>query len=102
MSFFCAPVGIIVCMDGRLDEVDVMCVGMYVQTLCLLLAERGLGSCVQVSVVEYPGVVREALGIVEETKVLCGIAVGYEDARVGSNALEVGRDAWGDCVEFFE
>lgn len=101
-EFFGAPLGIIVCMDGRLDEVDVMCVGMYVQTLCLLLAERGLGSCVQVSVAGYPGVVREMLGIGEEIKVLSGIAVGYEDAGVGLNALEVGRDAWGDCVEFFK
>ncbi|KAJ4990385.1 hypothetical protein SVAN01_04047 [Stagonosporopsis vannaccii] len=101
-EFFGAPVGIIVCMDGQLDEVDVMCVGMYVQTLCLLLAERGLGSCVQVSVAGYPGVVREALGIGEEMRVLSGIAVGYENEQVGLNRLGVERDAWDQCVEFVE
>lgn len=101
-SFFGAPVGMVVCMDRSLDQVDVMCVGMYVQALCLLLAERGLGSCVQVSVAGYPDVVREVCGIGEDMEVLSGIAVGWEDEGSMLNRLDMGRDAWRDCVEFVD
>lgn len=101
-TFFDAPLAVIVCMDKQLAEVDVMCVGMYVQALCLLLAERGLATCVQVSVAGYPDVVRGELGIGEEMSVLSGIAVGFEDGGSRLNGLRVGRDGVADCVEFME
>jgi nitroreductase len=99
-TFFDAPLAIIVCMDKQLAEVDVMCVGMYVQALCLLLAERGVASCVQVSVAGYPDVVREELRIEEGMNVLSGIAVGFEDEGARLNRLRVERDAVAKCVEF--
>ncbi len=101
-AFVGAPLGMIVCMDRRLADVDVMCVGMYVQTLCLLLAERGVASCVQVSVAGYPNVIRKELGIGEGTLVLTGIAAGYEDEDVRLNQLAVERDGWWKAVEFVE
>lgn len=45
-EFFGAPVGAVLWMDGGLESCDVLGVGMYLQSLCLLLAERGVGSCV--------------------------------------------------------
>lgn len=50
-QFFGAPVAAIVCMDKKLEDIDALSIGMYLQTVCLLLAERGLGTCVAVSVV---------------------------------------------------
>ena len=101
-TFFDAPLAMIVYMDKQLAEVDIMCVGMYVQALCLLLAERGLASCVQVSVAGYPDVVREMVGIGEGMSVLSGIAVGFEDEGSRLNRLRVGRDGVAECVEFME
>lgn len=101
-AFFDAPLAMIVYMDKQLAEVDVMCVGMYVQALCLLLAERGLASCVQVSVAGYPDVVREVVGIGEGMSVLSGIAVGFEDEGSRLNRLRVGRDGVAECLEFME
>lgn len=101
-TFFDAPVGMVVYMDRSLADVDVMCVGMYVQALCLLLAERGLASCVQVSVAGYPDVIREVLGIGRDMLVLSGIAVGFEDEAASLNRLDMGRDALGSCVEFLQ
>lgn len=48
-TFFDAPVGMIISMDSKLAAVDILSVGLYLQMLCLLLQERGLGSCIQVS-----------------------------------------------------
>ena len=53
-EFFRAPVGAVVCMHRDLGLVDSLGVGMFLQTLLLGLTERGLGTCVQVSIAEYP------------------------------------------------
>lgn len=54
--FFGAPVAGVVCMHRDFMNVDAMGVGMFLQTLLLALNERGLGSCVQVSIAFYPDV----------------------------------------------
>ena len=53
-EFFRAPVGAVVCMHRDLGLVDSLGVGMFLQTLLLALTERGLGTCVQVSIADYP------------------------------------------------
>jgi nitroreductase len=54
--FFDAPCAMIICIDRSLAQVDVLSVGMYVQTLCLLLEEQGIATCVEASVAGYPQV----------------------------------------------
>ncbi len=101
-TFFDAPVGMVICMDRRLAVADALSVGIYLQTICLLLAERGVGSCIEVSVAGYPEVIRKELGLGEEMVVLTGLAVGYEDERHKVNKLGVIRDAWKESVEFVD
>jgi nitroreductase len=55
-KFFGAPCAFIVGMDQSLAQVDVLSTGMYLQALCLLLAEHGIATCVEVSVAGYPQV----------------------------------------------
>ncbi|KAI0485237.1 Nitroreductase-like protein [Xylariaceae sp. FL0804] len=91
-DFFGAPVGVIVCMSGALPGRAAFSVGMYVQTFLLALTERGVGSCVQVSIAGYPDLVRREVGIPDGMWVLCGLALGYEDAAAGVNRVRAGRD----------
>ena len=49
-------------------------VGMFLQTFLLALTERGLGSCVEVSVTGYPEIIRAQLSIPAELSILCGAA----------------------------
>jgi nitroreductase len=78
-EFFRAPLAGVVCVHRDLDYVDSMGVGMFLQTLLLALTARGLATCVQGSIAEYPETVRAQLGIPDEMRVLCGLAVGYAD-----------------------
>jgi nitroreductase len=78
-EFFRAPLAGIVCMHRDLDYVDGLGVGMFLQTLLLGLTARGLGTCTQVSIAGYPETIREHLGIGEEMRILCGLAIGYPD-----------------------
>jgi nitroreductase len=52
-GFFGAPCGMVVYMEGSLSQVDVLSTGMWVQSVCLGLGERGMGVCVEASVAGY-------------------------------------------------
>lgn len=91
-EFFRAPLAGIVCMHRDLDYVDAMGVGMFLQTLLLALTARGLGTCVQVSIAGYPEIVREQLGISDDMRILCGLAIGYPDPAFPGNSVWVPRN----------
>jgi nitroreductase len=101
-EFFRAPVGAVVCMHRDLGPVDSLGVGMFLQTLLLALTERGLGTCVQVSIAEYPEVLRAQLGIPDELTILCGLAIGYPDPAFSGNSLEVPRNPVETNVVFLD
>ena len=75
---------------------------MFLQTLLLALAERGLDTCVQVSTALYPQVVREHLDIPEELTVLCGICIGYGDPAFPANSIDTPRNPLAENVHFLE
>jgi hypothetical protein len=99
-TFFEAPVGIVLCMDRSLAEIDVFGSGMYLQTVSYLLAERGVATCYEASIAGYGEVVKKTLGLGEEMEVLVGVAVGYEDEGSSLNKIEFGREPVEKCVEF--
>jgi len=101
-EFFRAPVAGIVCIHRDLGAADALSVGMYLQTLLLALTERGLGSCVEVSVAGYPEIVRAQLAISAELSILCGLAVGYADPDFAANKLHVNREPVGKNVVFVD
>ncbi|KAK4504232.1 hypothetical protein PRZ48_005148 [Zasmidium cellare] len=91
-EFFGAPVVGVITMDASLTTVDAMSVGMFVQTFMLALTERGLGSCLEVSVTGYLEVLREGFGIGEGQTILCGIAVGWPAEGNRVNEMVVPRE----------
>jgi nitroreductase len=101
-EFFRAPVGAVVCMHRDLGVVDSLGVGMFLQTLVLALTERGLGACVQVSIAEFPEVVRAQLEIPDELTVLCGLSIGYPDPAFPGNSLVVPRNPVEKTVVFLD
>ena len=101
-EFFRAPLAGIVYMHRDLDHVDSLGVGMFLQTLLLALTARGLGTCVQVAIAGYPETVRAQLGLSDDARILCGLAVGYPDPEFPGNRLRVRRDPVADHVRFLD
>ncbi|OBF92338.1 oxidoreductase [Mycobacterium sp. 852002-51152_SCH6134967] len=97
-EFFGAPVAGVVCMHRDLGHADSLAVGMFLQTLVLALTERGLDTCVQVSVAHFSEVLREQLDIPAELRVLCGLAIGYADPNFPANHVRTPRNAVADNV----
>jgi nitroreductase len=85
-----------------LGPADALSVGMFLQTLLLALTERGLGSCVEVSIAGYPEIVRAQLAIPTELSILCGLAVGYPDPDFPANKLHIGREPIPENVVFLD
>ena len=101
-EFFRAPLAGIVCMHRDLGPADSLSVGMFLQTLLLALTERGLGSCVEVSISGYPEIVRAQLAIPTELSILCGLAIGYPDPEFPANKLHIAREPIGENVVFLD
>jgi nitroreductase len=101
-EFFRAPLAGIICMHRSLGLGDAVSVGMFLQTLLLALTERGLGSCVEVSVTGYPEVIRAQLTISEELSILCGVAIGYPDPDFAANKLHIQREPIKENIVFVE
>jgi len=101
-AFFDAPHAIFVFIEGHFGAREIHDKGMYGQTLLLALASRGIGSCAQGALGEYPDIVRRHLGVGPEHRLMYGISVGYEDPAAKANSARVGRAPLEDVVRFHD
>ena len=65
--------------------------GMWLQTIMLLLREEGLDSCAQEIWAMYGTTMRALLNIDDEHIFFCGMAIGYRDADAPVNNFTVPR-----------
>ena len=73
-------------------------VGMWLQTIMLLLREEGLDSCAQEAWAMYSAQVRGAVEIPDDHIFFCGMAIGYRDNDAPVNNFEVTRAGLDECV----
>ena len=90
-DFFGAPVGLFCFVDRRMGPPQWSDLGMYLQTLMLLLAERGLGSCAQEAWSAFHSTVSTFVAAPQEHMLFCGMAIGYPDLNAPVNALYTKR-----------
>jgi nitroreductase len=65
--------------------------GMWLQTVMLLLREEGLDSCAQEIWAMYGTTMREILNIDDDHIFFCGMAIGYRDSDAAVNNFSVPR-----------
>ena len=81
-QFFGAPVGLFLYIDRGMDRPRWADVGMYLQTVMLLLRAEGLHSCPQMAWSVYRRTVAKVLSPPKELILFCGMSIGYEDVTV--------------------
>lgn len=101
-EFFDAPHLAVLCMDKHFGVGVALDVGTWLQSFLTLLAARGIGSCAQAALRQYPTIVREQLEIPDNQRVLCGVAFGYEDAEVDANSTRQTREPLETNVVFVD
>ncbi|WP_211370591.1 nitroreductase [Nonomuraea turkmeniaca] len=75
-------------------------VGMYLQTVMLLLRAEGLHSCTQMAWSVYRKTVAEILSPPEELILFCGMSIGFEDVTVSD--ARAARAPLDETVTFVE
>ncbi|WP_394270571.1 nitroreductase [Qipengyuania sp.] len=75
-------------------------IGMWLQTIMLLLREEGLDSCPQEAWAVYQKAIREVVDIPDDHIFFCGMAIGYRDADDPVNAFRVPRAPVDEAVRW--
>jgi nitroreductase len=76
-------------------------VGMWLQTVMLLLREEGLDSCPQEFLSYHGRLIKDFIGVSDESHIFfCGMAIGYADAAAPSNTYTRTRIPLNQAVQF--
>ena len=98
---FDAPAVMFVYFPRLMKEPQWSDVGMWLQTVALLLREEGLDSCWQEYMALYATTIREFLGLDHERYMFfCGMAIGYRDPDAPVNNFERQRVPLEEHVKF--
>jgi len=99
---FDAPMVLFFFMDAGMQTGSFLDYGMFLQSVMLAAVEEGLAACPQASLAEYPKIVKELLGYPEDSILICGMALGYEDYEAKVNSYRTTREPVETFTQFFE
>ena len=98
---FGAPALLLVYFPRLMLEPQWSDVGMWMQTVMLLLREKGLDSCPQEYLWMHARLIKEFLGISDKDYIFfCGLAIGYRDAEDPVNQFQRTRVPLDEQVKF--
>jgi nitroreductase len=97
-NFFGAPVALFISVDRQMGPPQWADLGMFLQSVMLLLHEQGLGSCAQESWATWPKTVGDFIALRPELMLFCGLAIGYRDPKAPINQLRTERAALAETV----
>ncbi len=99
---FDAPVVLYFFIDAVLEKGSFLDYGMFLQSVMLTATQLGLATCTQAALAQYPHIVKEALSIDKDKKLVCAIALGYEDEDALINSYRTSRLELDEFVKFYE
>jgi len=89
---FDAPAVLFFFMDPAMETGSFLDYGMFLQSFMLAAVEQGLATCPQAALGEYPQIVKRELGYPDDSILLCGMAIGYEDTGALVNSYRTPRE----------
>ena len=101
-QFFGAPHVAFFSMPKTMSEINAVDMGIYLQTLMLLMTESGLSSCPQGALAMYPDSVYKIANIPENCAIMFGLSFGFSATEDPINSFEVGREPLENNVEFID
>ncbi len=101
-NFFGAPAGLVFTINRNLEKGSWLDYGMFLQTLMLAARARGLHTCPEASIANYPDIVRRELEIARQWIVICGMAMGYADPDATINTFQPPRIGLDDYATFLD
>jgi nitroreductase len=99
-QFFGAPHAAFFTMEKYLRMTGAVDLGIYAQTVAMLMAERGIWSCMQGALGMFPDPARRMFGLPEEVGILFGMSFGYADDSAPANKARTDRVPLDAMVRF--
>jgi nitroreductase len=100
-EFFGAPAAMFTFVPRIMGLPQWSDVGMWLQTVMLLLVGEGLASCPQESLYVHGRLIKDFLGASDETHIFfCGMAIGHPDPDAPLNNFARTRAPIGEAVRF--
>ncbi|QHC27034.1 nitroreductase [Streptomyces sp. GS7] len=97
---FGAPAALFCYIDRDMGRPQWSDIGMYLQTIMLLLRAEGLHSCPQMAWSVYRRTVAEVLSPPDDLILFCGMSIGFEDVTAGY--ARTARAPLGETVTFVD
>ncbi len=91
-TFFGAPVGLIFSIDSYLEKGSWLDFGMFLQSIMVAARGEGLATCPQAAFAYQPTTVKRIVGIAADHTLVCGMALGFEDASAVVNSFVTERE----------
>jgi nitroreductase len=99
-EFFGAPVALFFVIDRRVVHGQWAHLGMLIQSVALVVEEKGLGSCMQEAWASFRLQLAELLNLGEHEMVYCGMAIGHPDHAHAVNQFPRERISVDELAEF--
>jgi nitroreductase len=99
-QFFGAPVALFCTVARTMGPPQWSDLGMYLQSVMLLLCEAGLDSCPQECWAIYPETIGAFLDIPPERMLFTGMAIGFADTDDPANGLRASRAPMAEWATF--
>ena len=101
-EFFGAPHVAFISMPKSMNRANALDLGIFLQSIMLLFAERGIGCIPQGALAAFPDPVREICDIPKENGIVVGLSFGYPDDTATINDMRQKRRPLEDIVSFAE
>ena len=91
-EFFGAPHVAFFSMPNHMGHSKALDLGLFVQSVMLLLTERGIGCIPQGALAQYCDIVRKVAPIPEGNGIVCGLSFGWVDEDAHINTVRMPRE----------
>jgi nitroreductase len=99
-QFFGAPLALFCYVDRTMGPPQWSDLGMFLQTVMLLLQEEGIDSCAQECWSTYPLTIAKFLNSRPDHALFTGMAIGYADREMSVNRLVADRAPLEEFAQF--
>lgn len=100
--FFDAPVGMFFYIDADLELGSWLDFGMFIQNVMVAARAFDLDTCPQAAFIRYHREIGAMLGLGEDKKLVCGMALGYADPSAPINSFPTEREPLANFTRFLE
>ncbi len=101
-TFFDAPHALFFTMEKYLNIMGAVDIGIYAQTLSLLMNENDISNCFQGALGQFPDPVKKFLDIPDNIGILFGMSFGYADEKAPVNTTRTDRVSIENSVVFWD